>query len=34
MINILDNLGYSQLTDEEYEQNVENTLKNIENKLK
>lgn len=27
MINILDNLGYSELTDEEYLQNVENALK-------
>lgn len=34
MTSILDNLGYSQLTDEEYEQNVENALKNIENELK
>lgn len=31
MINILDNLGYSQQTDEEYEQSVENALKKIEN---
>ena len=32
MINILDNLGYSQQTDEEYKQCVKNALKDIENK--
>lgn len=34
MINILDNLGYSQLSDEEYEQSVKNALKNIEDEKK
>lgn len=30
MMNTLDELGYSQLTDEEYKQNVERVLKDIE----
>lgn len=34
MIYMLDNLGYSQQTDAEYRQNVENALKNMENESK
>ena len=34
MMNILDSLGYTQQTEEEYKQNVENALKDAENKIR